>query len=57
MSKEEKWVSDIKEKIDKEVELNLWSLERLAVQNDIDINYVLETYRDKVVYRINNILK
>lgn len=54
---EEKWVKDIKEKIDTEIELNVWSLEKLAVQNDIDLNYVLEVYRDKIVHRINKMTK
>ena len=57
MCKEEKWVAELKEKINKEVELNVWSLERLAEQNDVELEYILETYRDKMVYKINNMLK
>ena len=54
---EEKWLKDIKEKIDQEIELNLWSLERLAKENDVEVDYVLETYRDKVVHKINKRVK
>ncbi len=57
MKKEDNYIIDILKKIDTEIELNLWSLERLARNNDIDINYVLETYRDKIVYRINKMTK
>ena len=54
---EEQWITDIKNKIETQVEMNLWSLEMLAEQNDVELSYVLETYSDKMTYRINNIVK
>ena len=53
---EEKWLKDIKRSIDVEVELNIESLIELAERNDIEVGYVLETYRDKMTYRINKIV-
>lgn len=54
---EEKYITDIKAKIETQIEMNLWSLEMLAEQNDVELDYVLETYRDKMVHRINKIVK
>lgn len=54
---EERWLTDIKNRIEEEVDLNLWSLERLAEENDVEVNYVLETYRDKMVYKINKMTR
>ena len=55
--KEEQWITDIKSKIETQIELNLWSLEMLAEENDVELSYVLETYRDKMTHRINKIVK
>ena len=54
---EEKWLTDINKSIDHYVELDIYTLEKLAERNDVEVSYVLETYRDKIVYKINNMLK
>ena len=54
---EEKWLRDVNSEIDRYIDIDLWSLERLAVQNDVEVSYILERYRDKMTHRINKILK
>lgn len=57
MSKEEKWLIDINDRIDTEVDIDIHCLEKLASCYNIELDYILERYRDKVVYKINKLLK
>lgn len=55
--KEEKWITDIKNTIDDYVKWDITSIENLARIHDVEVDYVLERYRDRVVYSINKKLK
>ena len=57
MSKEEQWITDINNSIDHYVDLDIYTLEKLAEKNYVETDYVLERYRDKLLYKINKILK
>ena len=55
--KEEKWITDIKNTIDDYVKWDITSIENLARIHDVEVDYVLEIYRDRVLYSINKKLK
>lgn len=52
---DEKWLEEAKDKIDREVDLQLWSLEHLAVQENLDREWVLETFASKLAYKIKTL--
>ena len=55
--REEQWITDINDRIDTEVDLTIHTLQKLASDRDIEFDYILERYRDKLVYEVNKILK
>lgn len=50
---EEQWLKEAKEKIDSEVDLTIWELERFANKENLDVVWVLETFSNKLAYKIN----
>lgn len=54
---DEKWLEEAKGKIDSEVDLQIWSLERLAENENLDIAWVIETFANKVAYKANKVNK
>lgn len=54
---DEKWLEEAKTKIDSEVDLQIWNLEKLAEQECLDIVWVLETFANKFSHKINKLNK
>ena len=54
--KEEDYVANIKKEIDYKVEEVLEDLKDFADKYDIQYEYVLESFRDKMVYKIRNLI-
>ena len=56
MYDEEYYVVDIKNKLDYKVEEVLEDLKDFADKYDIQYEYVLESFRDKVSYKVRNLI-
>ena len=54
---DEQWLKEAKEKIDSEVDLQIWSLERLAEKENLDVEWVNETFANKFAYKIKEVNK
>lgn len=54
---EEKWLKDINDIIDFHADCDIEVMKKVAEENDIDVNYVLEKYKDKIAYKINKMVK
>lgn len=50
---DEQWLKDAKERIDSEVDLQIWNLEQLAEKECLDVAWVIETFANKFAYRVN----
>lgn len=49
---EEKWIINAKEMISNEVDLEIWNLERLAEKENLDVEWVIETFLNKFQYAV-----